>query len=173
MDSWLAPPDGYPPTAPQRAAWARSAILRSVKKALPTQLALLALMVGVLLFAQIMGLHRHMHGESVGAFHPIVSPVHVGDALAHDEMHHDPAEAAATGHHAHSDVEVSALGDALAKLTLKLLPIGLLMLAVLLLLVRVSRTMPRVPDCDPPPRRHPFTLHPPANGPPRLLSTAV
>ncbi len=148
-------------------------ILKFVKFPPPKQYLLLALMAGALLFAQIMGVHRHLHGESSSAFHPVASELHFADAGIHDDEHHDAAEAAAAGHHAHGDVEVSALGDALSKLTLKLLPLGLLMLATLLLLVRVPRALPRPRDPDPAPRRHPFSLHPPANGPPRLHSTAV
>lgn len=144
-----------------------------MKLTLPTQLVLLALMAGSLLFAQIMGVHRHLHGEAGSAFHPVVSEVHFSDAGLHADEHHDPVQAAAAGHHAHGDVEVDSFGKALAKLTLKLLPIGLLMLAAILLLLRLPRSLPRIRDHDPAPRRHPFSLHPPANGPPALLSTAI
>lgn len=125
-------------------------------------------MAGALLFAQIMGVHRHLHSESGAAFHRVTSELHFADAGLHADEHHD---AAAAGHH--GDVEVSALGDALSKLTLKLLPLGLLMLATMLLLVRVPRALPRPCNPDPAPRRHPFSLHPPANGPPQLHSTAL
>lgn len=136
---------------------------------------LLALMAGALLFAQIMGVHRHLQGDAASALHPSISVVHLADAGFHEDDHHaaDPAAQEHQAHHAHGDVEVSALGAALAKPLLNLLPIGLLMLATLLFLQRASRRVPRPPDADPPPRRHPFLLHPPANGPPRLLSTAV
>lgn len=130
-------------------------------------------MAGALLFAQIMGIHRHLHSEAAGPFHPVSSELHFADAGMHADEHHDAMGAAAAGHHAHGDVEISALGAALAKLMLKLLPLGLLMLAVVLLLLRAPRNVPRPLDADPPPRRHPFSLHPPANGPPRLLSTVV
>lgn len=145
-----------------------------MKSVLPHKYLLLALMAAALLFAQIMGVHRHLQGDAASAFHPVSIVVHLADAGFHDDDHHaaDAAGEEHQAHHAHGDVEISALGAALAKLMLKLLPIGLLMLAALLILQRVPRRVPRALAADPPPRRHPFSLHPPANGPPRLFSTA-
>lgn len=146
-----------------------------MKSTLSQKYLLLALMAGALLFAQIMGVHRHLQSDATSALHASASVVHLADAGFHDDDHH-AADAAGEEHqadHAHGDVEISALGAALAKLTLKLLPIGLLMLATFLILQRVPRRVPRALAADPPSRRHPFSLHPPANGPPRLFSTAV
>lgn len=133
----------------------------------------MALAAVALLVAQIMGLHLHLHTESASAFHSVPSELHFGDAGIHDDEHQDPHSAAVAGHHAHGDVEIDAIGDALAKLTLKLPPLGVLILAAMLTLARVAHTLPRAVDCDPPVQRHPFSLHPPANGPPRLFSPAV
>ncbi len=133
----------------------------------------MALAAVALLVVQIMGLHLHLHSESAAAFHSAPSELHFADAGIHDEEHQDPHSAAEAGHHAHGDVEIDAIGDALAKLTLKLPPLGVLIVAAMLMLARVPHTLPRVADSDPPIQRHPFSLHPPANGPPRLFSLAV
>lgn len=144
-----------------------------MKATSPSQQLLLAFTVLVLLFAQIMGLHRHVHAEGATAFHPASSELHFADAGLHGDEHGHSHEPAPAGHHAHGDVEIDALGDALAKLVLKLLPMGLLMLVVLLILLPLSRSLPRLCLADPPPRRRIFSLHPPAHGPPRRFSTAV
>lgn len=140
---------------------------------LPFQQRVLALVVSLLLFAQVMGLHRHQHRDA--AAHGVQSALHFGDAGLHEEdgtHHHADDGAVATGHEHHggAEVEVSALGDALSKLKLNLLPVGLLMVALLLMLLPMFlRVLPR-------PRpvaamwRHPFALHPPANGPPQLTA---
>ena len=136
---------------------------------------LLALVASLLLFAQIMGLHRHMHSDA--AAHGVQSELHFGDAGLHDEVaahtHAIEGGAAITHeHHAGADVEVSALGDALGKYWTNLLPAGLLAAAFfLLVLPPVSRMAPPRP-VGLAVRRHPFSLHPPANGPPRRHSSA-
>ena len=142
---------------------------------LPFQQRVLALVVSLLLFAQLMGLHRHVHADV--AVHGVQSELHFGDAGLHDEgdahTHSVDGGAPVTHeHHAGSDIEVKALGDALAKLSTNLLPLGLLMVALFLLALPVARRAVRLPAFAPLHRRHPFSLHPPANGPPRLHFTA-
>lgn len=142
---------------------------------LPFQQKVLALVVSLLLFAQVMGLHRHVHSDA--AAHGMQSELHFGDAGIHADgdvhTHSVDGGAAVTHeHHAGTDVEVNALGDALAKLSTNLLPLGLLMVALLLLALPAARRALRLPALAPLHRRHPFSLHPPANGPPRRTSTA-
>ena len=146
-----------------------------MKRHLPFQQKVLALVVSLLLFAQLMGLHRHVHSDV--AVHGVQSELHFGDAGLHadGDVHTHSVDGAAPvshEHHAGADVEVNALGDVLAKLSSNLLPLGLLMLALFLLALPVARRAVRLPVLAPLHRRHPFSLHPPANGPPRLHSTA-
>ena len=146
-----------------------------MKRHLPFQQKVLALVVSLFLFAQVMGLHRHMHSDV--AVHGVQSELHFADAGLHDDgdVHTHSVDGAAPvvhEHHAGSDIEVNALGDALAKLSMQLLPLGLLMAALFLLALPVARRAVRLPAFVPLHRRHPFSLHPPANGPPRLYSTA-
>jgi hypothetical protein len=73
-------------------------------------------------------------------------------------------------HHPHGYFEVGALSDALAKLVIDLLP-GLMLASVLLVLARRLVLRIALPDAHiVATRPHPFALHPPANGPPRLSS---
>ena len=140
---------------------------------LPFQQRVVALVVSLLLFAQVMGLHRHLHTESGLAAHGVQSELHFGDAGLHPDEHGHADAHTPSMHHAHGDVEVSALGDALSKLSMNLLPMGLLMAAFFLLLLPAASRITTLRRAAPLLRRHPFSLHPPANGPPRLLSTAV
>ncbi len=144
-----------------------------MNRSLPFQQRVLALVVSLLLFAQVMGLHRHLHTEAELSAHGVQSELHFGDAGLHPNEHAHADEAAPAVHHAHGDVEVSALGDALAKLSINLLPIGLLMVALFLLVQPSASRRAPLRYAAPALRRHPFSLHPPANGPPRLFSTAV
>ncbi len=137
---------------------------------------LLVLVASLLLFAQVMGLHRHMHADA--AVHGVQSELHFGDAGLHDEdaAHAHRVDDATDAHHEHhsgSEIEISALGDALAKLSLSLLPLGLLMMAVFLLVLPASAGQLPMRHAAPVLPRHPFSLQPPANGPPRLLTPAV
>lgn len=124
-------------------------------------------MAGTLLFAQIMGLHRHIHSDVSDAAHPASIELHFADAGLHADDHHDDES---TSHSTHGDIEISALDDVLAKLKLNLLPSGLLLLVMLLIFVRRPNNIPRTKERDRPRPLHPFALHPPANGPPGLLS---
>lgn len=143
---------------------------------LPFQQKVLALVVSLLLFAQVLGLHRHVHSDV--AVHGVQSELHFGDAGLHadGDVHTHSVDGAAPvthEHHTGADVEVNALGDALAKLSTNLLPLGLMMVALFLLTLPVTRRAVRLPALAPLHRRYLFSLHPPANGPPRLFSTAV
>lgn len=144
-----------------------------MNRSLPFQQRVLALVVSLLLFAQVMGLHRHLHTEAGLSAHGVQSELHFGDAGLHPNEHAHADEGAPAMHHAHGDVEVSGIGDALAKLSINLLPIGLLMAALFLLAAPIVRRARLAPYTAAPLRRHPFLLHPPANGPPRLFSAAV
>ena len=146
-----------------------------MKRHLPFQQKVLALVVSLLLFAQVMGLHRHVHSDV--AVHGVQSELHFGDAGLHanGDIHTHSLDGGAPVSHEHqagADVEVNALGDALAKLSTHWLPLGLLMLAAFLLTLPVARRAVRLPLLLPLHRPHPFLLHPPANGPPRQYSTA-
>lgn len=142
---------------------------------LPFQQRVLAVVVSLLLFAQVMGLHRHVHADV--AAHGAQSELHFGDAGLHADgdvhTHSINGEAPVSHeHHAGYDIDASALGDALAKLSMDLLPVGLLMVAFFLLALAAA---PHVvlPRYSPPVlRRSPYALNPPSNGPPRLFSTA-
>jgi len=124
-------------------------------------------MAGTLLFTQIMGLHHHIHSDISDTAHPPSIELHFADAGLHDNEHHDATSAR---HATHGDVEINAIDNALSKIKINLLPTGLLMLVMLLVFVRRPSNIPRVKDFDAPRLAHPFTLHPPANGPPGLLS---
>ena len=146
-----------------------------MKRHLSFQQKVLALVGSFLLFAQVMGLHRHVHSDV--AVHGAQSELHFGDAGLHasGDIHTHSLDGGAPVSHEHqagADVEVSALGDALAKLSTQLLPLGLLMLAVFLLTLPVARRALRLPVTVLLRRQHPFLLHPPANGPPLLYSSA-
>ena len=142
---------------------------------LPFQQKVLALVVSLLLFAQVLGLHRHVHADA--AVHGVQSELHFGDAGLHaaGDVHTHAIDGGASVSHEHragTDIDVNALGDALAKLSTQLLPLGLLMLAAFLLALPAASQKVALRYAAPTQRRHPFSLHPPANGPPRLRSTA-
>lgn len=135
----------------------------------PLQQLILAIVAGLLLFAQVNGLHRHLHLEAAGAAQSQVGELYFGDA----GLHVDEEHALRTGivdPHAHGHVEVGALGDALAKLALDLLPILALAAAMFVPAPRTALRIRRPDSLAAVLQPHPFALHPPANGPPRLIS---
>ena len=142
---------------------------------LPFQQRVLALVVSLLLFAQVFGLHRHVHGDV--AAHGAQSELHFGDAGIHadgDVHTHsiDGSTPVTHEHHAGYDVDASALGELLTKLSMDLLPVGLLMVAFLLLVLATTPRVAMQRYAEPALRRSPYALNPPANGPPRLFFTA-
>ena len=138
-----------------------------MKLNLTLQRILLALMAGTLLLTQIMGLHHHMHSDISDTAHATSIDLHFAGAGLHDNEHHDAASAS---HSTHSDIEINAIDNVLAKFKLNLLPSGLLMLVMLVVFVRRPSNIPRAKYFDTPRPLHAFALHPPANGPPGLLS---
>lgn len=140
---------------------------------LPLQQLVLALVVGALLFAQILGLHHHLHPGDAAHAGAHSSELHFGDAGLHAEDqdaadHHPQAQ-----HHSADDVEVPAIDDVLAKTFVNLLPLALFLAATILLLPPLVSQRPQQRGAEPAARRHPFSLHPPANGPPGLSNQSV
>jgi len=126
----------------------------------------MALVVSTLLFAQILGLHHHLHSGDHGHAAEHGSELHFGDAGLHAEDHEAADSDHPAGHHAASDVEVPGVGEGLAKTFVKLLPLALFLVVSLLLLPPIVTRVRLASGIEPAPRRHPFSLQPPSNGPP-------
>lgn len=144
-----------------------------MKRSLSLQQLVLALVAGTMLFAQVLGLHHHLHSGNHG--HPVEHGVelHFGDAGMHDEDHEPADTGHAAGHHAASDVEMPGVGDGLAKTFFKLLPLTLLLVVSLLLPTPVRLRLSPTRRTEPSARPHPFSLRPPSNGPPGLRFQSV
>lgn len=141
-----------------------------MKRTLSLQALVLALVAGTLLFAQILGLHHHLHSDTVG-HESHASELHFGDAGLHDEDHAASDSDRRPDHHSGNDIEVRAIGAALVKAFLSMLPLGLMLSVVLLLLPPTVVALRERQTFAPARRRYPFALLPPSHGPPRLSQT--
>lgn len=145
-----------------------------MKRLLSLQTLVLVLVAGTMLFAQVLGLHHHLHSGNHGHEAEHAVELHFGDAGVHDEGHDSADTDHLPGHHAASDVELPGVGDGLAKTFVKLLPLVLLLVAIWSLRPPPVCPRPRWErEADTTARPHPFALHPPANGPPGLQFPSV
>lgn len=127
------------------------------------------LVVAVLLFAQILGLHHHRHLELDGSAPEHAMQLHFEDAGIHaneaDAEHAHDAQGD-TASHAHLDLETKAISDGLFKVFADELPAALLLLVVVLRLPDRQVQAPRTAVPQPwrrPPR---YAVLPPSHAPP-------
>jgi len=131
------------------------------------------LVVAVLLFAQILGLHHHRHLELDGSAPEHAMQLHFEDAGIHAneaDAGHAHAAQGDVASHAHLDIETKAISDGLSKVFADELPLALLLLVLVLRLPGRQIQAPRalVPE---PWRRHPrHAVLPPSHAPPLILA---
>ena len=133
------------------------------------------LCIAALLYVQLSGLHQHRHidwqADDSHGRHAV--QLHFGDAGLHgDELGPAHSHAAGETAHAHLDVDIDAVGDALAKLLSILLFVVLASGVLQLRRPGRATSVLRPPRESPIPKRSRFSLRPPSQAPPLLLITA-